>query len=148
MRYRTASYLALALLVALSAGYIWLASDLSDARSRSPIGPGYFPLALGVLLIILCGISAVQTARRTGRDPITVPNLGTVILGLAATAAFLAAWRWWDAFYATVFVFSVILIAAFAPRRGVREMALALGLAAVLTLAIWALFGQVMQVRF
>ena len=148
MSYRTASYLALGLLVVLAAGYVWLASDLSDPRSRSPIGPGYFPVALGLLLIVLCGISAVQTARRTGRDPITVPNPGMVTLGLAATAAFLAAWHWLGAFHVTVFVFSGLLVAAFAPRRGVREMALALGLAAVLTLAIWALFGQVMQVRF
>lgn len=148
MSYRTASYLALTLLVTLAAGYIWLASDLSDPRSRSPIGPGYFPVTLGVLLIVLCGISAVQTARRTEHAAITVPNPGMVILGLATTAAFLSAWYWWDVFYATVFVFSGILTAAFAPRRGVREMVLALGLAAVLTLAIWALFGQVMQVRF
>lgn len=148
MSYRTASFLVLSFLAALGAVYIWFATGLTDSRNRASIGPAYFPIGLGILLLVLCALSAVQTVRRTDRPDLTLPNAGFVGLAIVATGTFLVAWRYLDSFYALTFVFAAGLMVAFAPKRDPKRVALYLGLAAVLTAVIYGLFGVIMQVRF
>jgi hypothetical protein len=79
---------------------LWLARDL-DAGSASDMGPGYFPRAVCVLLIVLGGALAVASVFRSGEPAeawalrplvsITVSALGFALLlkplGLVATLA-------------------------------------------------------------
>lgn len=148
MSYKKASRIVLALLVLLAGAYFWSAIGLRDPRTRGAIGPGYFPVMLSVLLLVLCAISFVQTLRRTEDHQITIPNARLVALTLAASGLFLVAWRYLDGFYALVFLFVAGLVTLFSPRRSLRQHAINLTLALVLTLCVWGLFGHIMQVRF
>ncbi len=148
MSYKKATYLVLGLLVALAALYFWTAINLRDPRTRGTIGPGYFPVILSVLLVVLCAISFVQTWRSSEDKVITIPNLGLVSACIGLTALFLVAWRMVDGFYALSFAFVLVLMTLFAPGRGLRQLAVNTAAALVLTGAIYGLFGYVMQVRF
>jgi len=148
MSYRKATYLVLGLLVLLSGAYFWTAIGLRDPRTRGSIGPGYFPVILSVLLVVLCLISFVQTWRRTDDKTITIPNLGLVAACIGLTALFLVAWGFLGGFYVLSFVFVVVLMTLFAPGQGWRKHAVNIGAALVLSAAIYGLFGYVMQVRF
>lgn len=148
MSYKKASYFALAFLVLLAAGYLWTASGLRDPRTRGSIGPGYFPVILSVLLIFLCGLSFVQTLRRSENETLTIPNFWYVLAALGATAAFITLWTVLSVFYPLVFVFVAGLMLLFQPNLELRRLAVILVTALFLTFMIYGLFELVMGVRF
>ncbi|WP_439524927.1 tripartite tricarboxylate transporter TctB family protein [Marivita sp.] len=148
MSYKKASYFALAFLVLLAAGYLWTASGLRDPRTRGSIGPGYFPFILSVLLIFLCGLSFVQTLRRPEDETLTVPNLGYVLAGIGAIAAFITLWAFLSVFYPLVYIFVAGLMLLFQPNFELRRLAIILVTSLVLTFMIYGLFELVMGVRF
>ena len=148
MSYKKASYIALGLLALLAVLYLWSTVGLRDPSTRGSIGPRYFPVILGILLLILCAISFVQTWRREDGDPVSIPNFGLVITSIVATALFLIAWLYVETFYLLVFVFTAALFSIFAPIGGWLQYTINFGLALILTLSIYGLFGLVMQVRF
>lgn len=148
MSYKKASYIALSLLVLMAGVYLWSATGLRDPRTRGSIGPGYFPVILGVLLIFLCGVSFVQTLRRTTDETLNIPNLGYVLAAIGATAAFMLIWAILGVFYPLVLVFVASLMALFQPSSTPRRLAIILVTSLVVTLAVFGLFDQVMGVRF
>lgn len=148
MGYKRASYLVLSLLLLLGVAYLWSATAIRDPGTRGSIGPGYFPVILGVLLIVLCIIALIQTLHRQSDQPVTIPNLGYVLTGLAATVAFLILWGTFGAFYPLAFLFVAGLMTVFKPLGNWRQYALILVASLCLTLAVYGLFGQIMHVRF
>lgn len=148
MGYKKATYLTLAVLTLLAGAYFWATIELRDPGTRGSIGPGYFPVILSVLLVILCAISFVQTLRSEEDRVIRIPNLGFVAAALVLVGLFLTAWHFLDAFYAVAFAFVAALMTLFSPRGGVRQHAFNLTLALVLIAGVYGLFGFIMQVRF
>lgn len=148
MSYKKASCVALTLIILLAAAYLWTATGLRDPRTRGSIGPGYFPVILGVLLIFLCGLSLVQTMRRATDEQLSIPNLGYVLAAIGATAAFMITWRTLGVFYPLVFVFITGLMILFQPSASPRRYLIIFVTSLVATLAVFGLFDQVMGVRF
>jgi len=148
MSYKKASYLALSLLVLLAMAYLWSATELRDPRSRGSIGPGYFPIILGVLLILLCVLSFVQTMRRDTDQTISIPNLDYVVVTIAATSMLMVLWSYLGIFYPLVFVFVAGLMILFQPSANLRRLVIILVTSLAVTLAVFFLFDQVMSVRF
>lgn len=148
MSYKKASYFALAFLILLAAGYLWTASGFRDPRTRGSIGPGYFPVILSVLLILLCGLSFVQTLRRTEDETLTIPNLGYVLMAIGAIATFITLWTFLGVFYPLVYIFVVGLMLLFQPSAELRRLVVILVTSLVVTFMIYGLFDLVMGVRF
>lgn len=148
MSYKKASYFALAFLVLLAAGYLWTASGLRDPRTRGSIGPGYFPIILGVLLIFLCGLSFAQTLRRPEDETLTIPNLGYVLAGIGAVSVFITLWIFLSVFYPLVYIFVAGLMLLFQPSFELRRLAVILVTSFLVTFMIYGLFDLVMGVRF
>ena len=148
MSYKKASYVALSLLILLGGLYLWSATGLRDPQTRGAIGPGYFPIILGVLLILLCVISLIQTILSDADHLITIPNLGYVVAAIAATAVFLTLWITLGTFYPLVYVFVAGLMILFQPSSNLRRYAIILVTSLAVTLAVFGLFDQVMNVRF
>ena len=82
-----------ALIVAFSAGYTFLASELGLGDSSRP-GPGFFPLLVGMVLILAAGLHLVALVVRRPRVPTDAgsgrPSIHAGLM-LAALAVYLVA---------------------------------------------------------
>lgn len=148
MSYKKASYIALTLLALLAVMYLWAATGLRDPRTRGSIGPAYFPVILGVLLILLCFLSLVQTMRRATDETLSIPNIGYLLATIGATAAFMITWRVLGVFYPLVFILVTGLMVLFQPSASPRRFVTIFATSLVTTFAVFGLFDQVMGVRF
>jgi hypothetical protein len=145
--YKKATYVFLAAMIVLAGFYFRDALAFQDNRFRGSIGPGYFPIGLAVTLLVLCVISMAQTAASADRQ-IDLPNLGYVGGAVALTAAFLFAWSLAGYFYLLCFIYLVALLTLFADKRGLRQVAVNVAVAAVVTSGVYGLFGLVIEARF
>jgi putative tricarboxylic transport membrane protein len=76
-------------LLALAAGYTWLAfADLSWLSSARRLGPGFFPRIIGVSLTLLCAYSFFVELRAR-KEPLS-EFWKTTLLVAALSAAFIA----------------------------------------------------------
>ena len=149
MSYKSASYITPALLAAVAIAYLWAGPGLSDPRNRGGIGPAYFPTLLGVLMLVLCGLSAVRTWMSDDDRHIAVPNLGLVAASAGLTALFLLAWQFFHGyFYALALVFCFGLMLLFGRGKGMRSHVIGLASSVAIVAGIYGLFGYAMQIRF
>ena len=147
MSYKKATYLSLALMIVLAAFYYWAALDFQDNRNRNSVGPGYFPMILSVVLIILCIISWIQTIRKPDYK-INIPNLRVIGLSLLAIALFLISWFFINLFYISCFVFLLVLSILYNPGLNRKSLVINLSTSLAITVFIYILFGLIIQVRF
>lgn len=107
------------------AGYAWAHYDMGSLRR---MGPGFFPVTLGLMLAMLGALIAVPTARRPGRRrPFAWPETIAVIAALLTFGLLLERLGVLLATAATVLIASSV-----APRSG-------LGWRLVLTLSVMVL---------
>ena len=147
MSYKTSTYIVLSLLFVLAIAYGWQGLSFQDMRNRNSVGPGYFPIALAVALAVLCIAGAVRNQMQENRH-VEIPNLGLILATLAITAAFLVGWAMLGLFYAFAFAFVFVLFVLYERDRSAKRVAIRFALAAGVTLFIYLLFGQLIQVRF
>lgn len=147
MSYRKATLAVMAMLLILAVFYGREALSYQDMRNRNSVGPGYYPLALAVVLAILAVISAVQTMARADRR-IEIPNLPLVALTVILSGVFLLVWSQLDQFYAGGFALLLALIFLFdrtyTPGRIIRNVVVAVAV----ILFTWLLFGEFINIRF
>lgn len=81
-------------------------------ESTSP-SPGYFPIILSVLLVILCLINIVATYFKKSNETINFPNLKLILLTIVAIVLFFISWSSFGYFFINVYVFILFLIIAY-----------------------------------
>lgn len=147
MSYNKATLVVMALLLVLAVAYGWEATSFHDMRNRNSVGPSYFPVALAVILALLCIVSAVQSLVRADTR-VELPNMPLIAATVALTGAFLIVWAMLGAFYLGGFVLMLSLIflydPVFTPRAILRNLAVAISV----ILFTYLLFGLLIQIRF
>ncbi|MEO1910488.1 MAG: tripartite tricarboxylate transporter TctB family protein [Paracoccus sp. (in: a-proteobacteria)] len=114
------------------AGYAWASYDLGSLRR---MGPGFFPVTLGLLLAGLGALIAIPAMGRPGqRRPFAWPETIAVVTALLVFGLAL------DGLGVLLTTALTVLIAsAVAPRRGLGWR---LGLTVVVTALVWLVFVQ------
>ena len=104
--------------------------------SPADMGPGFFPLVLGIVLLA-CGAALALSALRTGAPASLAPkvHLRTVLMVCAAVAAFALLVRPLGLIPAAV---ALVILAGFADRRS--RLSMILPLAAGLSVISWLIF--------
>ena len=88
---------------------------LLDSTAAGVLGPGFYPFACGVLLIILGALLLIRGLRQHGTKsyfemtPEKKKNLTTMLLLALSIALFLAAWKLTKQFYICLFVYALIV---------------------------------------
>ncbi len=134
-----------ALVTALGLGVTAVAHGYRLGTLRS-MGPGYFPLLLGAILIVTGGLIALGGMRRAVPHAVTPPAGSTDWRGGAAVLAGLVAFavlgRWGGLLPAS---FASVFLAALGDRR--NRPAIAAALAAVMTVVALVVFHLVLRVQ-
>ena len=134
-----------ALVTALGLGVTAVAHGYRLGTLRS-MGPGYFPLLLGAILIVTGGLIALGGMRRAVPHAVTRPAGSTDWRGAASVLAGLVAFavlgRWGGLLPAS---FACVFLSALGDRR--NRPAIAAALAAVMTLVALVVFHLVLRVQ-
>lgn len=134
-----------ALVMALGLGVAAVAHGYRLGTLRR-MGPGYFPLLLGAILIVTGGLIALGGMRRAGPHAAAEPAAAIDWRGAAAVVAGLVAFavlgRWGGLLPAS---FACVFLSALGDRR--NRPAIAAALAAVMTLVALLVFHLVLRVQ-
>ena len=134
-----------ALVTALGLGVTAVAHGYRLGTLRS-MGPGYFPLLLGAILIVTGGLIALGGMRRAGPHAAAEPAAAIDWRGAAAVVAGLVAFavlgRWGGLLPAS---FACVFLSALGDRR--NRPAVAAALAAAMTLVAVVVFHLVLRVQ-
>ncbi len=147
---RTKDRIGALLLLALGAGVAW-AGHVYGVGTLTRMGPGYFPLLLGLLTLgvgLLLGLGTLARAPgRAARDPRPQARHGIDLRGagmlLLSLAAFIVLGRHGGMVPAT---FACVLLAALADRGNSPRVALLLAVA--ISLLGYLVFGLGLQLQF
>lgn len=116
-----------------------------DIGTLSQMGPGFFPVSLGVILA-LTGLAIVVVARVTrppGGGTRLAPEWGAWVLILASVIAFIVVGQYGGLLPAT---FAIVFISALADRQNTLKSALVLSLGMVLLCVV--VFWWALQLQF
>jgi len=150
MTQKKAAYLALAVLMLVGAGYLYQTSIIAERLPAGVTGPIQFPVALGVALIVLCGVEMLREYRRTPEadEPrLEVPNAGKLAITVALIAGYFLLWSRFGLFYPLTFAFFFGLLVTYRQDRTWRSLALLAGVAAVFILFLYLVFQLSFGIR-
>lgn len=88
---------------------------LLDSSLAGVLGPGFYPFACGVALIVLGTLLLIRGLRQKGAKdyfqltPEKKKNLKTLLLLMLSVALFLAAWQITDQFFICLFIYAIIV---------------------------------------
>lgn len=147
MSYNKATYVALTLLMVFGWAYALSVNiTTSGGVHHSTIGPAYFPNILAGLLTILCVISFIQTAKKTGKDRVRLHYFKYVLITLSITAAFLLAWYMIGYFYVLAFVYLMTLFLLYRRNFSKKQAAVNIAISCSMLLMIYLVFEVAMSI--
>jgi len=106
------------------------------------IGPGYFPVLLAILLIILSIVSLIQTMIKKENEKIDIPKLKLIILTIVMIGLLVFSWSLFGYLYVHIFFFLLILISAYKlPKINIRTIMKDSAIALVITIITYVIFN-------
>ncbi|WP_274626267.1 tripartite tricarboxylate transporter TctB family protein [Arvimicrobium flavum] len=143
MTTRLADRLFLAGFILAGCYYLFESYKLAAAFPGAGFGPAQFPIMLGVLLIILCGVQVVVSFKRDrseAAEPLELPNAGRLALTIILSGLFFLLWAAASQFYVPAALFFFALIMVYAPERKPRTAAVAAAVAGAFTASLYLIF--------
>ncbi|MFZ4452661.1 tripartite tricarboxylate transporter TctB family protein [Salibacterium aidingense] len=116
MSYKLMSYTVLLGLICIAVFGFISSSRMTNPMSDQPIGPGYFPTALSVILFILCILSLITTWKKEDQK-ISLPNIKYIILTILGIGLYILSWNISEAFFICTFVFLLFLLTLFSKQK-------------------------------
>ena len=112
MKKKHASILSLIFMALIGVYFFSESVSIIDATKKDPIGPGYLPFWLSVILFILCAISFVKTLMEKSDENETIDFPNMKLLGLTALilVLFCLSWSTIGYFYLQCVVFLTVLM--------------------------------------
>lgn len=150
MTVRHAGLIALAVMLLVGAGYLYQSWLLAQRLPATRLEPIYFPVGLGVLLIVLSVIEVgrVLIAPQPGEsERFQVPNLGKVLATIGLTAAYFLVWSRVGYFYLATATFFLSLLLVYATEYTPRKIAVMALVTAVFLACIYIVFERAFGIR-
>lgn len=153
MKQRTASLISLVAIACL-AGLMMMDGIASDAKvmNMTTLGPGYFPVRVSVIVIVLCAISVYRVIRSKNDEKMDVGNLRMGVYTMAITVAFMLVWWKMKIFYVPATVLLMALTTLYTPNLTRETMPKRLTFNAIYSVCmmgfIYVAFEHFMNIRF
>lgn len=142
------NYILLLIFIVTAGVYLKASNSFLKLDGNGSIDAGYFPRIIGVLLIVFCVISFIQTLRSKEYE-ITIGDIHFVLISIAMTAAYFWMWGTFGMFYPLTFVFMLSLFILLRPRPIFgKGLILSIALSAFMTIFIYFVFDKLMSVQF
>lgn len=148
MSYKKATFMSLAIIVLIGIAYMYAANQIQHSNKTLTLGPSYFPNILGILLIILCIISFIQTWRKA--DELTnLPNFKYILLTLGCIILFVLAWQFIGYFYIFTFLLLFTLTSLYSLKKEIKKKAWIHGVISLASVGvIYLIFNVVLGIGF
>jgi hypothetical protein len=150
MTQKKAAYLVLGILILIGIGYLYQTWLIAGRLPPGLTGPVQFPVALGVALIVLCGIEVLREARRTpdpDEPPLQVPNAGKLAITIGLMAAYFYLWSRFGLFYPLTFAFFLGLLVTYRQDRSPRSLAVLAAASGIFILFLYLVFQLSFGIR-
>lgn len=140
-----ASFVVLTMLCVLAVLYFMAADALPEQQTGGPVGSGYFPKLLAVLLMMLCVGSIFQTFKKEDKK-IPIPNVKLMLLTLGLTILYLWSWNNIGFFYVNTFLYLFALLTFY--KRSRSHIWIHIAVALTMTAFIYVVFGRLLYIQF
>ena len=149
MSYKKGTNMMLLLITLLASTFLFQSFSIKALTSNQPIGPDFFPKIISILLIISCLISYISTRKRTEGKKVELENFKFVIYTILATILFVSLWQLLGMFYLCSFLLMLVLLFLFNNNPNFwKRTLISVGVSLLVTLFIYVVFGQLLNVMF
>lgn len=148
MSYKISSYLSLCAIFIIGAVFFFQANAMPMSLVGTPIGPGYVPRIVSVLLMISCLIALYKTWKRE-EEHVEIEKFGLVLISIGILILYMVIWNLTDSFYISSFLFLGTLIFVY-DRSGFswRKVANGAGISLITITAIYLIFDKLLNMKF
>ena len=153
MSFRKIDIIFLLFLLAVGVFYLIPSIKFIIQAEQFALSPGFFPIVLVSILIILCLISVIQTVISKHKEDIfQVDNLKYIIATFVLTILYISLWYFFsNLFYLLTFLFffGLSIVYSVKTKRITRLLVLRNGMSAlIITGMIYLVFGLLFSIRF
>ncbi|WP_209124583.1 tripartite tricarboxylate transporter TctB family protein [Alkalihalobacillus sp. BA299] len=146
MSYKIASYVSFLFFGII--GVWFYTSSLALPTVTRGMGPGYFPKAISILIIITCIVGIFTTFRKTD-ERVELPNIKYMVSMTVLTILFVFIWAKTGIFYLSSFILVFILLYMFnQTKHSMKKVLNSLTISIIIILSIYVIFDYLLNVRF